>query len=236
MGNRKLKLLLVVPSGITSGVAYINAALRNGGADVECFSMTLQRDDPLAMLAEKIRESKIDVLLCGGLSFQYQSLKAIFQTAKEANKEIITIGGGGGFTSEPLLFSEMCGVDFAVIGEGEITVRELYEALSQGRRADGIQGLVYKTESAEYKFTGFRDAISDLDALPFPSYEGLPLDEEISGATPLSGFNTFYADEPRIIQIVYSRSCPYKCAFCFHPTGDKYRSRSMDSFFAELDF
>ena len=235
MAKKELKFLLTVPSGITSGVAYINASLRNCGADIECFSMTMQSGDPIELMKTKISDSKIDVLLCGGLTFQYELLKNIFEAAKEANNKIITIGGGGGFTSEPILFSEMCGVDFAVIGEGEVTICNLYDALVHDLEFDNIKGLVYKAENNEYLFTGFREPIADLDSLPFPSYEGLPIEEEISRATPLSGFNTFYDDEPRLMQIIYSRSCPFKCSFCFHPTGDKYRSRSMDNFFMELD-
>lgn len=244
MEMKKFNLLLVVPffsegghafSSITSGTAYINSALRNHGFNVECFCMSGESENPTKLLMRKIVESEIDVVLCGGLTFQYKNLKTIFDTAKEVNRGIITIGGGGGFTSEPVLFSEMCGVDFAVIGEGEITVCELIDAIIYGSDVSHINGLVYKDENGEYTFTGHREPIADLDSIPFPSYEGLPIEKEMSYATPLSGFNTFFADEPRLIQIIYSRSCPFKCSFCFHPTGDKYRNRSMDNFFEELD-
>ncbi|GHV51057.1 hypothetical protein FACS1894216_04360 [Synergistales bacterium] len=237
------KLLLVIPffsagghafSSITSGAAYINAALRNHGFNVECFCMSGETDNPIELLKAEIIESKTDVVLCGGLTFQYKALKSIFDAAKEANRDILTIGGGGGFTSEPILFSDMCGVDYAVIGEGEITICELIDAIICGSEVAKVNGVVYKTESG-YIQTAVREPIADLDSILFPSYEGLPVEKEMSYATPLSGFNTFYADEPRLIQIMYSRSCPFKCSFCFHPTGDSYRTRSMDNFFKELD-
>jgi radical SAM superfamily enzyme YgiQ (UPF0313 family) len=244
MELKNKKLMLVVPffsrggrsfSNITVGVAYINAALRNHGYNVECFSMSGEIGNAAELLKAKITENKIDILLCGGLTFQFKQLKMIFDAAKRADGDIITIGGGGGFTSEPLLFSDMCGVDYAVIGEGEISTCELIDAIIAGGDLNNIRGIVYRNAESDYIFTGNREPIGDLDLIPFPSYEGLPIEKEMSFATPLSGFNTFYTDEPRLIQIVYSRSCPFKCSFCFHPAGDKYRTRSMNGFFDELD-
>jgi radical SAM superfamily enzyme YgiQ (UPF0313 family) len=244
MAKRPLNLLIAAPFKkrydpifltFTNGMAYINAALRNHGCRVECFCEFGEPDAVLARLKSRVTESKTDVLLCGGLTTQYRVIKSMFCAAREANPGIITVGGGGGFSSEPILFSEMCGVDYAIIGEGEISVCELADALSAGADVSGIRGLVYKTDENQYRFTGHRAPICDLDALPFPSYEGVDIDVEISSASPISGPNTFYTDKPRIMSITYSRSCLFKCAFCFHPVGDRYRTRSMDSFFAELD-
>jgi anaerobic magnesium-protoporphyrin IX monomethyl ester cyclase len=36
--------------------------------------------------------------------------------------------------------------------------------------------------------------------------------------------------------IIASRSCPMKCTFCFHPSGDRYRKRSIDDIFKEIDY
>lgn len=36
--------------------------------------------------------------------------------------------------------------------------------------------------------------------------------------------------------VLSDRSCPFRCTFCFHPTGQKYRQRSLDNIFEEIDY
>lgn len=126
------------------GIAYVNGAMRAAGFDVEAMNMLFE-EDPMRALEERIRTNHIDVLMCGGLTSEYNLLKQIYDFARCINPNIIIVGGGGGFTAEPILFSELTGVDYAVIGEGEITNCELAYALDHNLPTESIQGLVYKT-------------------------------------------------------------------------------------------
>ncbi len=218
------------------GLAYINGAMRSAGFDVEAINLRYAGNDPIAVLKSVIIEKKINVVLCGGLTIEYNLIKAVFDAAKEVNPEIITVGGGGGFSSEPILFSEMTGADYAVIGEGEITDCELAHALDHGESVDNIQGLVIKKDSG-YVYTGEREYIKDLDSIPFPSYEGLAIEEYLSSqrVNGLYHMYAYHVDEPRVMPILLARSCPFLCSFCYHPIGRGYRERSLDSFFKELD-
>ena len=218
------------------GIAYVNGALRNAGFEVDGINMMFVEGNPYEILYQIIAKEKYDVILCGGLSAEYPILKRIYDIAKIANPDIITIGGGGGFSASPILFSELTGVDYAVIGEGEITNVELAGALENHTDVRQVDGIVYKDESG-YHQTSPRAPIQDLDHIPFPSYEGLGIEEYLSNQQIDGWYNyfTYYSDKPRMMPMLMSRSCPYMCSFCFHPIGRGYRARGLDNFFEELD-
>lgn len=248
-----MKYLLVIPPNkgtdfpyMPLGLPYVAGAMRAHGLDIVSVNLTFAEsyvDDAsdeskgyIEILKEIISSNSIDAILCGGLSVEYDSLKEIFETAKKVNPSIITIGGGGGFTSEPILFSEMLDVDYAVIGEGEITNCLLADALNKGESADEISGLVIKKDDGEYVFTGNREPIKDVDSIPFPSYEGFGIETFLNRqGTVGNNRSQCYLDDPRIMPMLMSRSCPFMCSFCFHPIGRGYRTRSLDNFFEEVD-
>lgn len=232
-------LLVIQPMKIfyfPLGIPYINGAMRHAGFDVDAINLQFESGDPISALKRRIVERKIDVIMCGGLTTQYHSIKQIFKAAREANPEIITVGGGGGFSSEPVLFSEMTDADYAVIGEGEITNCELADALDHGKDVSNIAGLVYR-KNGRYYTTSPRNYIRDVDSIPFPSYEGLSIEYYLDSQHVDGTYNTygFFSDQPRIMPMTMARSCPFMCSFCYHPIGRGYRSRSLDSFFRELD-
>lgn len=218
------------------GIAYVNGALRAAGFDVHGINLMFVNEHPYDALFHKIREEHFDILLCGGLSAEYPVLKGIYDTAKLANPQIITIGGGGGFSANPIIFSQLTGVDYAVIGEGEITDVELINAIEKNLDIANIKGIVYRAEDG-YHQTPPREPIEDLDSIPFPSYEGLAMEEYLSLQQIDGWYNyyTYYSDTPRFMPMLMSRSCPYMCSFCFHPMGRGYRSRGLDNFFEELE-
>lgn len=217
------------------GIAYINAAMRNAGFHVDAINMLFEKN-PLQALIERIQAKQIDVLLCGGLTSEIGSLKKLYAAARKANPDIIIIGGGGGFSSEPILFTQMTGADYAVIGEGEITCCALASALEHGSDVRVIQGIVYRDADGCHQ-TAPRPYIRDLDSIAFPSYEGLQMERylDCQHVDGWYNFYGYYSDTPRLMPMLMARSCPFQCSFCYHPIGRGYRTRSLDNFFQELD-
>lgn len=242
-----MKVLLVIPqdehlihreSIIPLGIAYINGALRAAGIDVTAYNLNYVTGDIYPIMEKLILDDEIDILLCGGTSYNYWGMKAVFDVGKQIKPSLITIGGGVGYTSNPLIFAEMTAPDYAIIGEGEITTCELIRCLEKGENPLNVDGIMYAVGDGKYVFTKERALIDDANTIDFPSYEGLEVErffDLLSNYEDSVHFDYEEVSNPRVMPILFGRSCPYGCKFCFHTIGRTYRARSLDNFFEELD-
>jgi len=229
---------------IPLGLAYVSAVLKRAGHFVDVLNLNeyyadIRHNDfaPLKMLMERrFRLHDFDVVCTGGLSPFFDTLQQVVLAARQIKSEVVTVMGGGIVTSEPELIMENIPLDFGVIGEGEETIVELLAELAGARRFEQVQGIIFRDQDGRLVKTASRPLINDLDSIPYPDYEGLNVDRFLEMQLPVDMLGCFKRDKPRFLPILASRSCPFKCSFCFHPIGDKYRVRSLDSIFAELDY
>ena len=135
-------------------------------------------------------------------------------------------------TGDPATTMTACPeADFGIIGEGELTMVELLDALAGGKDdMSDIDGLIYR-KGDEFIVTGKRSEIKDLDSLSFPDYEGFDYGAYLRTNPDISDEGKLYSQ----VSVIGGRSCKYNCTFCFHPSGTSYRQRSLDSIFAEID-
>ncbi len=89
-------------------------------------------------------------------------------------------------------------------------------------------------DNGKFVCTGKRKPIDALDALPLPDWEALELGLSLDAAKSSDNIVNYLFDYPRVYPLIASRSCPYQCTFCYHPLGNKYRQRSIDSIIEEL--
>ena len=235
-----LNILVVMPLFISGkgeeyifplGIPYVSSALKSCGFSVHTLNLN-HRDDHYAVLENTIKEENIDVVMSGGLSTEFPPVKKLFEVAKRCKEDVITICGGGMISGDPDATMEALGcVDYGVIGEGEVTVCELCRCLETNALVEQVEGIVFAADG-QYITTPSREAISDINSIAQPDYEGFELEfylnEHTSTLMDIDGVS-------RALSVLCSRSCPYQCTFCFHTVGNKYRQRSMDSIFEELD-
>ena len=149
----------------------------------------------------------------------------VSRLAKEAGAQVVWGGTHASLLPEQTLQNPY--IDFVVMNEGEETFRELIEAIEQHRGYKNILGLAYK-EDGQVKMNPERPFIQDLDALPMPAWNLVPVERYIYR----------YTNARRIIVTVTSRGCLFRCSFCyvidFHKR--KYRGKSVARILEELAF
>lgn len=214
------------------GLPYISSAVKNAGFNVYTYNLNHHEGEVEDLVREQIEKNNIDVVFTGGLSFQYYPLKQLVSAVKKVNKDIFTLVGGGIITGDPeAAMIALEDADVGVIGEGEITDVEVCKALEEGTPLEKIDGLIIKKENNTFLQTDPRKENEDIDTIAWPDYEGFELEKSFDTTPGISGLNY-----NRTIFMLGSRSCPYQCSFCFHTVGKKYRQRSLDNFFEELEY
>lgn len=242
----KLNYLLIMPKFLENtagetifplGIAYISSSMKKNGFNVFTLNLNHIESSIDDVLSENIKRHSIDVVLMGGLSFQYSILKGLVDTIKRIDSKIKIIVGGGIITGDPIVAMKAFEiVDFGIIGEGEESVCELCSHLEEDGDYSNVKGIVYKSGRNEFFLNEERCDIKNLDDLPFPDYEGFDFYKHVPEKCNDKSASNDIRQNLNSIYIIGSRSCPYNCTFCFHTSGKKYRQRSLDNIFEELDY
>lgn len=213
------------------GIAYISAALKKAGFKVHTLNLNNELGSVTDILRERIQNFDIDTVSTGGVTGQYGAIREVLESAKQIKTSVITIAGGGIISSAPedAMAALEC-VDYGVIGEGEIIVCELFAALENATDPRFIPGVVYRNGRVYVQTVG-KPAPVPLEEVPFPDYQGFGFDkllESVPNSNGMSEYNT--------LPIITGRSCPFRCTFCFSPSGQTFRQRGLDDVFAEIDY
>jgi len=106
-------------------------------------------------------------------------------------------------------------IDYVIMGEGEITISELFkELMSPKPRLGRVKGLAYR-EGDRIILNEPRPLMEDLDQLPFPAYDLFPMDRYV-GFSHLRPYTETWN----------SRGCPAGCAFCYEWSQFDPRNRN----------
>lgn len=198
------------------GVVYIAGFLREAGFDAGII------DGPVEDLSDKEILEKIALLKPRVVGFS--AITPVFYRAAELSAKIrerfpdvlIIIGGHHASILLQEVLRENESFDLLVHGEGEGTCRELLERykdhgfdresfLSRFALLSRINGIAFRRQE-EIIVTPARKPIEDLDKLPPPAWDLLPMDKYI----PLPNQ---YLNKP-VIHMVAIRGCPFQCSFC----------------------
>ncbi len=200
------------------GLAYLASSFRERGGEVDILDLAVARPEEIPSFED------YDLVGIGTDTTRFKTAMELAERAKKAGRTVV-MGGPHPTVVDDAPFQRDA-VDYVVRGEGEATLVELAEALSRGRSVEDVPGLTYRRRGRIHR-TPARPFREDLDALPGPARDLLPMDRYRSakiGTWPLT-------------PVITSRGCPFRCTFCAssHMNGPKWRPRSAESVVDEIE-
>ncbi|HYB20611.1 MAG TPA: radical SAM protein, partial [Thermodesulfobacteriota bacterium] len=155
----------------------------------------------------------------------------IARAIKEKNAGISTFVGGPQITALPTeTFRRYPEFDYGVLGEGEIALGDLLEAVEGQKDLSPVESAVFR-DGEEVRANTRRKFIEDLDEIPFPAYDLLPSFPRAYRPPFLN-----YSKGP-VASLTSSRGCPQICTFCDRSVfGNRYRYFSEDYLLELISF
>ena len=211
---------------------YAASAMREEGHEVTLF------DVMFAHKAEEIeatlKQEKPDYLIIYDDSFNWLTKMCLTnmrhacwdmcQLAKKYGCQVIVSSSDATDHYEKYLAN---GADIVIVGEGEITLKELITSLDHQQDLSQIAGIAYHQEEGVHK-SEKRPLIRDLDSLSNPAWDLVDIDLYRSYWKNAHGYFS--------LNMATTRGCPYKCNWCAKPIfGRRYNARSAESVVEELD-
>ena len=201
-----MKIILVnVTGGIPLGLAYLAAVVEEHDIRIlECDVDAEARE----RIVRTIHSERPDIVGATVYTCHVNDAIEIMKAVKEVLPDTTTIAGGPHPTALPdtIVTSEF--VDLVVRGEGEITFRELVDKMAKGEDYRSVEGIAYQ-ENGEMVLTAPRGLIPDMDLLPQPAWDLMPID---TYKHPTYGHPRM--NKPKFINMLATRGCPFRCAFC----------------------
>lgn len=182
--------------------------------------------DSVQRAARRVLAREPDLVLFPSEINSFSWCAEVGEQIKDRRPEILLLHGGFHTTSTPEDCITKRGVDMLCVGEGDLAIPELINALEEGRDFTAIANIWVKDRAGTVHRNAPRPLVQDLDSLPWPD-------------------KSLYYDEmpglAREYMCVTSRGCHWACSFCFYTTlyslygRDGYlRARSPQHVIGEL--
>jgi len=250
------------PDGSLS-LAYVAGALRRAGYDVRILDCSVGDDGHplsdtffrseqlptgllrLGMSEERIAEAAAGYDVFGVSSIftpQTSMVLGLIKLLKRLHPDRLVVAGGVNARNLRPRFFE-AGADVIALSEAESTMVDIAEAVRGRRSLCAVPGIAYLDAGGVEVTTAPAPVPDDLDLLPMPAWDLLPLGQYWEISRPHGG------DFPKGKRIQYaslqtSRGCPFQCQYCHismegsdSPFGAiaRFRVKSIDRVLRELD-
>ena len=205
-----------------TGLAYLASIGRESGAEVQLLD-GMGAEYTSEKTLDEIRKFRPELVLAHVTTPTAENDREFCYRLKRAYHSAV-IGVIG--THPTALKSEMLEpgvIDLVIVGEAEGTIAEICRKNSfRGE----IPGIIHSLDENEIVDGGERSLVEELNSLPFPARDLLPVQNYTM---------PFFGREP-FLTVIPGRGCPFHCSFCRAGSvwGHKVRLRTVDNIMAEL--
>jgi radical SAM superfamily enzyme YgiQ (UPF0313 family) len=221
--NKKGPIVLItgdISYVFPSGYGYLAGYLVERGEEVKIL-IKPKEEKEYPEFIKKIIELNPLLTGFGGLYGDLPTIKQFI--ANLSGRDFPIVIGGQMVTPTPEFAVEVTGADIGVIGEGEIILYKLVQALRAGSEIAKVGGLVINHEGKQ-SLTGPGEIIEDLSKLPKIPYDLFPSTDWLNVGRMYLAFpqpHNQFTD--RTVTIHGGRGCPFHCNFCYHHSRARYR-------------
>ena len=250
-------------TGITPplGLMYIASYARTyRNDDVRIFDIRFHKQY-LDDIENIISSYKPDIVGISALTLEAPAMFQIAQLIKTIDKSLPVIAGGPHTSSVPEEVIQNNNIDIAVIGEGEITFKEILDAFEGDKALRNIDGICFRADN-ETVISRLKMNLPQMRSLRQRSIavDTITMDEvttvvRTSGRQYLQELDSLpfpawdlieiksYAKHGsmsnvgmRPYMVVFtSRGCPFHCTYCHNIFGKRFRARSVSNVIKEME-
>lgn len=116
------------------------------------------------------------------------------------------IAGGAGYSIFPRSALEYIGADYGVVGDGEVSLPKLVEALESCYDPSSIEGVI---TAGDKRGRFMPPRVQNYDEIPIPAFDVIEIEK--------------YAAQGGTMSIIARRGCPNNCIYCDVPVSEGHR-------------
>lgn len=209
------------------GIAYMAGVLQENNIDVEILDASAE-DMDFKDVEKELLKRKPDLVALTALTPTIGRALETAQVVKETLPNSIVVMGGYHPTFNFIETLEDENVDIVIRGEGEYIMLNLVRALENQSSLHDVKGIVFEDKnSKEIVVNPEAPLIQDLDELPFPALNLLPMKK----------YRLLDMDT-HMTTMITTRGCPMQCSFCSSAAmhGKKIRERSVENIVDEIEY
>jgi len=207
---------------------HLAAFVRERGHDPLILDMVFDEMTP-ERVDREIREHGIRVVGIGCMTCEVTQAFEQARRLKAVHPGLQIVLGGAHPSGDPETCLRTGVADYVIVGEGEMPLAGLLDAVREGRDPAGIQGLWYMRDGEVV--AGGSAQIPDVDELPRPAYDLLNLKQYFRLDSPWH-----FPKSGRAVQFITERGCPYQCSYCHEIHTKKFRGMAAETVLDQMEW